>query len=105
MTQARLILDLAEYAVWFAFLASALFPAVTSAFWPWWKTTWGWNIVTLDLGVALALLPSWLSITFGLRVTANYPFAWLTVISVFAVGAVVTWRAVLIWRAQRHGES
>lgn len=101
MTQARLILDLAEYAIWFAFLASALFPLFTSYFWPWWKTTWGWNIVTLDLGVALALLPSWLRLAFGLRTAASYPFAWIAVASVFAVGVIVTWRTVLIWRTQR----
>lgn len=104
MTQARLILDLSEYAIWFAFLASALFPALTSLFWPWWKTTWGWNIITLELGIALALLPSWLRLAFGLRPTASYAFAWLVIVSVFAVGFVVTWRGILIWRTQRRGE-
>jgi hypothetical protein len=101
VTQAQLIRDIDQWAIWFSFLASALFTPVTSVFWPWWQTSWGWNIVTLELCVSLALLYPWLHYAFGLTVAA-YPFAWMQAASIALVGAVVIWRTVLIWQTQRH---
>ena len=102
MTQAHLIRDLDEYVIWFSFLISVLFPAATSAVWPWWKHAWGVNIIVLEGAIALALLPPWLRIVFGLR-SFTYLFAWVQLASVTLVGLIIVWRLVLIWRTQRDG--
>lgn len=102
MTQAHLIRDLDEYAVWFSFLMSVFFTPVVSLFWPWWKHAWGINIVTLELVIAFALLPAWLNIAFGLRQSELYVFSWIQLLSVATVGIVIAWRLVLIWNDQRR---
>jgi hypothetical protein len=101
VSQAQVVYDAAKYAVWFTFLASVAFPVVTALFWPWWKSAWGWNIVTLEICIALALLFPWLS-TFGVYVSGNYAAEWADVASVALIGFIVAWRTVMIWRAQRN---
>jgi hypothetical protein len=101
MTQARLIADLSEYVVWYAFVVTVLFPVVTSAFWPWWKSAWGWNIVTLEMGIALALLAPWLRFAFGIRIVSSYVAGWSEITAIGICGGVVTWRAVIIYLTQR----
>jgi hypothetical protein len=103
VTQAQLIRDLGEYAIWFSFLAAVGFPLVTSLFWPWWRSEWGWNIVTLEMAIAVALLPAWMHFAFGLTTRGSYGFAWLQVGAVTLVGVIIVWRTVLIFLTQRHG--
>lgn len=102
VTQVQLIHDLDEYAVWFSFLMALVFPPVASAIWKWWGHPWGWNIVTLEIAIAFALLPAWLGIAFGLRREALYVFGWIQFASVVFVGLVIAWRLALIWSEQRH---
>jgi hypothetical protein len=103
VTQVQLIRDLGEYAIWFSFLAAVAFPLVTSLFWPWWQHSWGWNIVTLEMAIAVALLPAWLHYAFGFTIAASTGFAWLQVGAVMLVGVIIVWRTVLIFLTQRHG--
>lgn len=102
MTQAQLLRDLDEYIIWFSFLLSVLFTPVATLMWRWWKHPWGVNIVTLELAIAFALLPAWLSVAFGLRHAAVYVFAWVQLASVALVGVVIISRLLLIWKTQRR---
>lgn len=105
MTQAQLIHDIDIWVIWFVFAVSVTFPVVTGAFWPWWRSAWGWNIVLLELAIALALFPAWLSIVFtGLTERFLLAFEWLQIGSVSLVGIVVVWRTFLIWRTQVNAE-
>lgn len=101
MSQVQLISDVSEFAVWFTFMTSLLFTPVTSLFWPWWKSTWGWNIVSLEFCIALALLAPWLRFAFGIRTSSNALAAWLEVAAVLLCGMIVAWRAVMIYLTQR----
>jgi hypothetical protein len=83
-----------------AFITSALFTPVTSLFWPWWQSTWGWNIVTLEACIAGTLLASWLFLDFGVDFQA---LQWITAVFLALIIVVITWRAVMIWREQRRG--
>lgn len=82
------------------FFASALFPAVTSFYWPWWRTEWGWNLVVLDLALAVAVFPTLLALDFGIRAQVFY---WAQVTGLSVVALVIPWRTFMIWRAQRAG--
>lgn len=113
MTQARLLADLAYWGVDAAFIASVLFPltglphfrmwrfSVRIGFWPWWRSDWGWNLVCFDAVVALALLPSFLRRVFGLA-PDTYLFQWIVVISLWQIPAIIIWRVLMIWSAQRR---
>lgn len=103
VTQAQLIKDVGEYVIWFTFMASVLFPGITALYWPWWKSGWGWNIITLELCIAGALVFAWLHYAFGITITSSYVATWAQISTVGAVGLVVIWRAVLIWVTQRAG--
>lgn len=85
----------------FTFWAALLFPAVTALFWPWWRSVWGMNLVTLEVWIWISLLPAPLHAYFGV------PYAPLMVFQVAAVcgaGLTVIWRAVLIYLTQRRGK-
>lgn len=83
-----------------AFAASLLFPVVTRFFWPWNESSWGWNIVTLDLSIAGTLLPSFLKLDFGIL---DLPLEWSQVVFLGLVTVNIIWRTVMIWTVQRKG--
>jgi hypothetical protein len=80
-----------------------LFPLVNAAFWPWWKTGWGWNLITFDMGVFISILPSWLGVTFGIR--DNMSVYWIEIIGVDLVILNVVWRTYIIIRTQVRGRN
>lgn len=92
--------EVTEWEVNACFIASLLFPVVTRLYWPWHESSWGWNIVMLEVGIAGAIFPSWLFIDF--RVTGQL-LGLLQVIALALVFANVVWRAAMIWRSQRAG--
>lgn len=100
MTQILLLRDLSKIAVNVIFWSGIAFPIVIGPFWPWWKSSWGWNMVSLEGALSLALISSILQIDFGLRTTNVLLFLWLTVVSLWIVPAVVIWRTVIILRQQ-----
>jgi len=95
-----LLREVTEWEVNACFIASVLFPVVTRLYWPWHESSWGWNIVMLEIGIAGAILPSWLFIDF--RVSSQ-TLELLQVISLALVFVNVVWRAVMIYRSQRAG--
>lgn len=99
MTQLQLIMNLLEWSGGFLFWTSATFPFIVSFIWPWWKSWWGRNIVSLEVVITAALLPSVLYREFGVN-PDTYIFGWLTVAALFAGGVIVAWRIVLIFRSQ-----
>jgi hypothetical protein len=83
-----------------AFITSLLFVPVTSAYWPWWQSWWGRNIVILELCIAGTLLGSVLFLDFGISSVA---FQWIAAFFLTAIILIVIWRAVMIWAEQRKG--
>lgn len=83
-----------------AFITSVLFVPVTSAYWPWWQSWWGRNIVILELCIAGTLLGSWLFLDFGISSVA---FQWIAAFFLTAIVGIIVWRAVMIWFEQRKG--
>jgi len=95
-----LLHEITEWEVNACFIVSVLFPVVTRLYWPWHESSWGWNIVMLEIGIAGAIFPSWLFIDF--RVSSQ-TLELLQVIALALVFFNVVWRAVMIWRSQRAG--
>jgi len=107
VTQAELLLDLLNDAVAVAFPIAILFPLIglpKIGFWPWYQSSWGWNLVIFDLVVAIAVLPSWLHRVLGMNPETLY-FEWILVVSLWSIPIIVLWRTFLIWRAQRNIET
>lgn len=105
MTEAHVLLLVEEIAIQAAFWASCLFPVVTALFWPWWESEWGWNIIALEIAIAVTLLPDIMIIEFGMKPgsTPGHALLWTSAISLCLVTVVIVWRAVVIFRSQRAG--
>lgn len=115
MTQGQLLIDLINDAVAVALPVAILFPLIglprfvagrfkIQGYWPWYHSTWGWNLVVFDLIIGLAVLPAWLHRILGLNPATLY-FEWIEVVSLWSIPIVILWRAILIWRAQRGGDT
>lgn len=101
MTQVQTLADVINWGINVAFVISALFPIVIRPIWAWTRSSMGLNVVTLDVVVALALLPTWLHRTFSVN-ALTLPFIYVQAISIWLVPTVVVWRALIIWHEQRH---
>lgn len=99
--QWHLIADLIDAAVALLFWVCAVFPVIVGIVWPWWQSWWGRNIVSLEVALAVALLPSVLHKEFGLN-TDTYVYGWLVVASLFAAAIIVVWRSVMIFIIQHR---
>lgn len=98
----RILTDWAEWAIGLAFWLSVSFVPIVSFFWRWWKDSWGWNIVLLEVTIALALLRTTLIVEFGL-LRSGMLVLWLTDAAVSLVPIIITWRIVLILQGQYRG--
>lgn len=96
------LLTIVHWEINVVFLTSLLFPVVTRFYWPWNESSWGWNIISLELSIAGCLLPSFLYIDFRID---DWLLRWSQVIFLAMVGVIVLWRAVIIWQTQRKGLS
>jgi hypothetical protein len=112
VTQTQLLADLIDDAIAVAFPIAMLFPLIglpkikfgplpLQGFWPWYRSSWGWNLVVFDLVIGIAVLPAWLHRVLGLNPETLY-FEWIEVIALWAVPISIVWRALLIWRVQRN---
>lgn len=101
MTQLQVLIDLSRIALNVIFWSCVAFPLI-GIFWPWWRSSWGWNIVSLEIALALAVMGSVLQIDFGLRSDHLLSFFWITTASLCLVPVIVVWRAVMILREQYH---
>jgi hypothetical protein len=94
------LLDAAQWAANFALWGSLFFPLVTSRFWPWWQSWWGWNIVSFDLALGGTSFPYMLVLDWKIRGTW---LVWTEVFFLSASFAIIAWRTVMIWTSQREG--
>ena len=63
---------------------------------------WGRNIVSLEMALALALLPGVLHREVGLPVN-TFLYGWIVVAAIFAAGIIVVWRGFIVFKTQwRH---
>ena len=95
------LIDAVEWVVNATLVTSVLFPLGTLTFWPWWQTSWGWNLIALDLALGVAVFPEVLEFDFGLRDVAL--FTWVQVTALSLVILTMAWRTVMIYRAQKNG--
>jgi hypothetical protein len=84
----------------FTFWITLVFPIITAFFWPWWTSVWGWNIISLDAGSCVSLLPAPLHAIFG--IPYGPVLNWFQIGAVFLFGLIIIWRTVIIWIVQRR---
>lgn len=97
------LIELVKWGINVAFWPAIAFTPVISFFWPWWKSFWGINIVTLELAIALALIVSIVHTDFGVAVVSNLALAWTEVIALWLVGIIIIWRGALVIITQVRG--
>ena len=90
-----------QIAVEAIFYSSALFVAVVSLYFPWWRSQLGWTIIAKTLALAVAVFPAMLTYWLGVRVTGW--LAWVSVAALWTIPPILAWRALVIWRVQRTG--
>src|SRR3954470_16317590 len=84
-----------------AFYASVIFPGVVASYWPWWKESFGWNIILFDWSFSVVALPTWLNFTFDVSIRDSVLWAFITLIGVWCVILNIFTRAIIIYREQR----
>ena len=99
----QLLIELAKWGVNIAFWPAFVFIPFVSLVWPWWRSFWGINIVTLEFAIMLALISAILSTDFGLHIVNNAVLAWTEVVALWLVGILVMWRGYLVFIAQMRG--
>jgi cation transport ATPase len=93
--------DWLQIAVLVAFFVAVLFPAVVPIFWPWWRHAIGWNIVSMDLAVGIALFPAFLR-RIGI-VLSPLTMLVLASVSITVVPIIIVGRGFVLYRAQKAG--
>lgn len=99
----RVLLDFDTVMIQLCFWLCVLFIAVTSWFWPWWRTDFGWTITLKIIGIAWLLSASVLQMELGIR-TQTLLWMWFASCGFVFIAVVVPWRAWVIWKRQRYGE-
>ena len=102
MDQLQLLADIDTWIVLATFWVAALFVPIVSLFWPWWPEPFGRATMSLELLIALALLPAALRRMFGISIT-NIGFAWFGTIILACIAPRIIWLGVSIWKLQRNG--
>lgn len=100
MTQLQLLMDWNGIVLNVICWTSFIIPAVLATFWPWHESDWGKILISLDVCVGLAVLPSTIKHDWGFPPYLFYEFAWLSTLSLTAIPIIGIWRAVMIWRKQ-----
>ena len=91
---------LAQDVVLFSFITAIMFILGYSVLAPWWKSEIGWARISLDFGIAVALSPTFIHVTFGVHVDESPVFAWYTIAAIAFVGLVSLWNLALVARVQ-----
>lgn len=95
------LLDTADASVIAAFVSSVLFVVYYTWRAPWWRYRVGRAMVSLDLALALALLPSFLRLTLHFSAADQF-YDWYLTCSLFFVAFVTLWRMYTIRYVQTH---
>jgi hypothetical protein len=102
MTQAQLLANIGNDAVFFACAASVAFLLAYILLARGYRTEIGRALITLDTGLTLALGPSVIHRLFGLSL-ASIGFSWYFTASIALVGAATWWRVWLVIKVQWRG--
>lgn len=97
------VITAAQWGMNFAFWSAITFAAFAGVVWPWWKSSWGINIISLEIAIALALFEPVLQVDFGVNITSSVVFAWVGVFALWLVGVISVWRGALVISAQVKG--
>jgi hypothetical protein len=97
------LVNVIEWGANVAFWASCLFLFGTSFFWPWWKSSWGANIIALEFALVLAIMPFVLSYDFGIHIQASLAYGYTEAVSLWMIAVIVIWRGILIFAQQQRG--
>jgi hypothetical protein len=97
MTHDPVLAAVTHWEVVAGFAISALFPLFIRRWWPWEKSEWGWNTVTLELSIAFCLLPGFLY--YVLNIDDDF-LRWTQAVALGLVIGNVIWRTVLIRNTQ-----
>jgi len=92
------LIDAVEWAVNLAFWSAIAFPFLIIWVWPWWRDWMGQTMVAMDYCLAAATFSLVLRYDFGVTFTS---LAWVDVIALATIPAVLAWRSVMIFRTQR----
>ena len=92
--------ELGQAVVLFSFITALMFIAGYTVLAPWWKSEIGWARVSLDFGIAVALSPTFIHVTFGVHVDNSPAFAWYAISAIAFVGLVSLWNLALVARVQ-----
>jgi hypothetical protein len=92
----NLVTDLTNWGLNAAFWSSIGFLLTISIVWPWWKSFWGFNIMMLELAIALALFPPILARDFNVRIANSAAANWNEIVALWLVAIIVIWRGVMI---------
>lgn len=91
-----------QYAIQAVFYAGLGFVAAVSTFWPWWQSQLGWTIAAKSVALSLAVSPGMLVIWFGRNHFTDSPaLQWVSIVCLFLVPVILTWRAAVLWHVQR----
>lgn len=96
------LITLFKWALNASFWMAVGFIATTWTVWPWWKSSWGINIISLEGAISLALLPGILGYDFGVRFSQTAA-GWVDVLSLGLVAFIIGWRGYLVVAAQLRG--
>lgn len=94
-----LLLPLVNDAVVLVFCSSIMFIIIYSVIAPWWRTTIGVAMVTLDLGIAMLVSPAAIDVMLGDH-SMKLGLTWYTLASLAIVTLAINWRTIILVRDQ-----
>lgn len=101
MGTAQLQADILDVIVQITFWTSALFVPAVSTFWPWWRHPYARAAISIDVLLALLLLPAVIRDVFSVP-TGDAAYGWFTITAFALVPVRTAWLGWTIWRLQRE---
>lgn len=105
MSQDEIIVLLFKIVLLSNLAAIFAFVMIYTALAPWWRNVIGRSIVTLDILLGMAFLPSTISLFWQFNRLTSYIAAWMDIGIFTLIAAGMTWRCVMWVRIHRKGRS
>lgn len=103
MTQLQLLTDWSGIVLNVAFWVSFALPLLTLTFWRWYETSFGRNLMALDVCIGLGLLGAVLEHDWGLTRHFYLLFGWIAVTSIMLIPFILIHRTWITFKRQRSG--
>lgn len=97
------VLAVTRFGLQAIFYTCLAFIAITSFYWPWWRTSLGWSLMLKTIALPLTIAPYMVSVFLGPRATQELWLQWVSAAAVLSVPPILVFRAAVIWWYQRHG--